>query len=154
MSGPVFLVIRVLLALALYAFLGWALWTLWQDLRRQSSQVTARQAPPITLVFEKEGEKRSIRFTTPVVLIGRDPASDCYLEDQTISAHHTRLSYHHGHWWVEDLRSTNGTYLNLEPVTEPLVLTSGDQLRCGQVGFQIILNDNEPSAEESSLPTS
>src|SRR5690554_1208744 len=144
MSGPVFLVIRVLLALALYAFLGWALWTLWQDLRRQSSQVTARQAPPITLVFEKEGEKRSIRFTTPVVLIGRDPASDCYLEDQTISAHHTRFSYHDMHRWVEDLRSTNGTYHTHEPVSERMELTCEDQQRCGHVGFQIILYVYEP----------
>ena len=79
--------------------------------------------------------------------MGRDPASDLYIEDKTISARHAKLSYHHGQWWVEDLRSTNGTFLNDEPVQEPLVLASGDRLRFGQVQWQVQAERQAASGE-------
>jgi pSer/pThr/pTyr-binding forkhead associated (FHA) protein len=141
MSGVVFLIVRILLALALYAFLGWALFTLWQDLRRQSRMLSASQAPAIVLALLKEGETHSYRFTQTEVMLGRDPACDLNLEDRTISAQHARLSYHHGQWWVEDLGSTNGTFLNQEVVEEPVVLTAGDELRFGQMAFQVQIEE-------------
>jgi pSer/pThr/pTyr-binding forkhead associated (FHA) protein len=59
------------------------------------------------------------------------------LDDPTVSNTHARLSYHHGQWWLEDLRSTNGTFLNDEAVASPLVVTDGDVVRCGQVQFTL-----------------
>lgn len=143
MSGPILLIIRFLLAAALYAFLGWALWTLWRDLRRGSEALVGPQAPLLSLILAGEEGDRPFRFTTPEVIIGRDPANDCPLEDKTISAQHARLSYHHGQWWVEDLGSRNGTFLNQEPVVEPLVVASGDRLRCGQVVLGISIGESD-----------
>ena len=140
MSGTILLALRLLLAALLYGFLGWALFVLWRDIIRQGRQATARQAPPIIL----RKETQSLHFNIPEVTIGRDPASTCILEDQTVSAHHARLFYRQGQWWVEDLRSTNGTYLNQEPVNTPLVLAHGDELRFGQVMMNILL---EPGAQ-------
>ena len=84
------------------------------------------------------------QFTALEAKLGRDPASDLVLEDKTISAQHARLTYHHRQWWIEDLRSTNGTYLNEEPVTAPIVLTDGDHLRLGGLVFQVQL-DSQPN---------
>jgi pSer/pThr/pTyr-binding forkhead associated (FHA) protein len=56
---------------------------------------------------------------------------DIPLPDETVSARHARLTYHHGQWWLEDLGSTNGTHLNDELLSVPTVLTSGDEIRCG-----------------------
>lgn len=137
MSGPVLLALRIALTVALYAFLGWALYTLWQDLRRQSKLLTSSQVPRLTLIHQVDGISKAFRYSTAEVTIGRDPACDFHLEDKTISAQHARLSYHHSQWWVEDLHSTNGTFLNQEPVSEPVVITAGDQLRCGQLIFEI-----------------
>ena len=81
------------------------------------------------------------RFTSSEVFIGRDPASECRLDDKTISVRHARLVYHHGQWWVEDLKSRNGTSLNGVPVSTPVVLTSGDQLQCGACTFSVILGE-------------
>jgi hypothetical protein len=147
MSGPILLILRIALALALYAFLGWALYTVWSDLKQQSRKLVSPHTPPLTVIVYAGSDTRSYRFTTPQVIIGRDPTSDCHLEDQTISAQHARLDYHHGQWWVEDLHSTNGTFLNQNPVSEPLVLTSGDQLRCGQLTLQIAMKE-APDLEE------
>lgn len=150
MSGEIILALRIALTATLYIFTGLALWTLWRDLNRQSKQLMAPQAPPLTLVYPQEnGQPRSERFTIASLTVGRDPASEVHLEDKTISAHHARLSYHHGQWWVEDLNSTNGTYLNQEPVVAPMVLTAGDLLRFGQVELQVSFSEQSQFESES-----
>ncbi len=131
MTGTVLLILRVLLAVLLYAFLAWALYTLWRDLRRQTELQTARQMRPIILDFEGIGQE--LRFTQLEVIIGRGHNCDVVLDDKTVSGRHARLAYHHGQWWLEDLISTNGTFLNSEPVSGAVVLTHGDKIRCGQV---------------------
>lgn len=153
MSAPILLALRIALVLLLYGFLGFALLVLWRDLRRQSRLVAAKKAPALILKKLVDGDAPARSFTNPEVTVGRDPASDFCLEDPTISAQHARLSYHHGQWWIEDLRSTNGTYLNQEPVVAPLVITSGDQLRFGQVALLINLEEGrtDPDNFEPSL---
>jgi pSer/pThr/pTyr-binding forkhead associated (FHA) protein len=141
MSGSILLVLRVILVMALYGFLAWALLTLWQELRSQSQILVPRTPPILTLLYQLEDETRSLRFQTPEITIGRDPASDFSVDDRTVSAQHARLCFRQGQWWVEDLNSTNGTYLNDEPVSAPLVVTSGDQVRCGQVSLDITVGE-------------
>lgn len=141
-SGFILLIIRLALALALYGFLGWAIFTLWRDLQRQGLLIAARQVPPVTLVQQPADGAPPRWFSIPEVTIGRDPANDCFLDDKTVSSTHARLTFHHRQWWVEDLGSTNGTFLNQEPVTTPLVVISGDELRCGQVEMTILIEEN------------
>lgn len=129
--------------MALYGFLAWALLVLWQDMRRQSQLLVVRQPPALTLLYQLEDETRSLRFAKAEVTVGRDPSCDFSVQDKTVSAQHARLSYRQGQWWVEDLQSTNGTYLNDEPVSSPLVVTSGDQVRCGQVILDIAVGEVE-----------
>lgn len=143
MSGPILLILRIALLLALYAFLAWALLTLWRDIKRQDEILAQQQAPPISLVPVPAQGLDSLHFSLSTISIGRDPFCDLPLDDKTVSASHAQLSYHHGHWWVEDLNSRNGTFLNDEPVSEQLVLTTGDELRCGQVAFTVSINRNK-----------
>lgn len=169
MSATILLILRLALTTTLYIFLGLALWILWQDLRQHSTTWASKQAPALILrtvastqaeIFTAEladGEAviaaeavastqaapsaAVYRFTSSEVFIGRDPASECRLDNKTISARHARLVYHHGQWWVEDLKSRNGTSLNGVPVSTPVVLTSGDQLQCGACTFSVILGE-------------
>lgn len=138
MSGPILLVLRLLLILVLYAFLSFAIYTLWKDLRQRVKKPVTSPNQPITLIGgETNGDLMTYQFVVDAIIIGRDPVSDLYLNDSTISAQHCKLTYHHGQWWVEDLQSTNGTYLNQEFVSEPFVVTDGDSLRCGRLNFTI-----------------
>ena len=136
MTGTVLLILRILLAILLYAFLGWALYTLWRDMRRQTTLQIERQVRPVILTFEGV---EALRFSQLEVIIGRSASCDVTLEDKTVSGRHARLAYHHGQWWLEDLASTNGTFLNGEPVSAAVVLTHGDLVRCGQVGGGIAM---------------
>jgi pSer/pThr/pTyr-binding forkhead associated (FHA) protein len=141
MSGQVVFLLRILMALSLYAFLGWAIWTLWRDLNQQSRQSSLGQAPKITL--ENPDSFGTFNFNKPEIVIGRDPSHDVTLNDKTVSTQHARLSYHHHQWWLEDLESTNGTFLNEEAVSTPVVMATGDQVRCGQVVFSVSIEDSQ-----------
>jgi pSer/pThr/pTyr-binding forkhead associated (FHA) protein len=137
MSGTVLLLLRLILTAALYTFLGYALLILWRDLQRQKEVLTSQQVPAIELLVAVNEATQAHQFNEPEVILGRDPLCDCTLQSETVSARHARLSYHHGQWWLEDLGSKNGTYLNSETVTEPTVVTKGDHFRCGEATLTI-----------------
>jgi pSer/pThr/pTyr-binding forkhead associated (FHA) protein len=140
MSGPVVLALRLLLAVSLYAFLGWAFINLWRDIRQQAALLASRRVPPISLTIERGAPAPQVRhFTQPEVTIGREPACECPVDDEAISARHARLSYHHNQWWLEDLDSTNGTLLNQEKLAMPTVIMSEDEFQCGGTRFVISL---------------
>jgi pSer/pThr/pTyr-binding forkhead associated (FHA) protein len=140
MSGPVVLVLRLLLTIGLYAFLVWAFLNLWRDIKLQSALLAVRRIPPISLTLILAGQVPHIRrFIQAEVTIGRDPTCECTVDDEAVSARHARLSYHHNQWWLEDMDSTNGTLLNLEKLTIPTVVISGDEFRCGGTHFTVSL---------------
>lgn len=152
MSGVILLALRVLITLAIYIFLIWALYTLWLDLR-YSSQLQRMHIPALILTRLDSPELTALRFSAPQIIIGRDTSCSCHVDDITISAQHARLSYHHAQWWVEDLESTNGTYLNDEPAKMPLVIATSDQLRCGQIVFSVTIVESETSPSEANQST-
>lgn len=148
MSGTLLLILRLVMAILLYGFLAWAVYVLWLDIKRQSALIDARSVPEITIIEDIDGEEKSCEYAVPELVIGRDQTCDLSLDDNTVSAEHARLSYHHLNWWVEDLGSRNGTLLNLEPVNTPAILVSGDELQLGRVSLKIkIKKEAEDSTE-------
>jgi pSer/pThr/pTyr-binding forkhead associated (FHA) protein len=141
MSGPILLVLRFLLAVCLYAFLAWAFLNLWHDIQQQSTLLATRRVPPISLTITRDDQPPQVRhFKQPEITIGRDPACECPLKEDTVSARHARLSHHHGQWWLEDLDSTNGTSLNQERLSTPTVVISGDRIGCGKTRLTVALS--------------
>jgi pSer/pThr/pTyr-binding forkhead associated (FHA) protein len=143
MIATLVLLLRFVLAIALYAFLGWALWTLLQELKQQGDKLATQKMPTMTLYFKIPEGKESIQnFAQSEIMIGRDTNCDLSMMDEALSAHHARLTYHHGQWWLEDLNSTNGTYLNHEMLMTPAVVITGDHFKCGNTVFDIRVEDN------------
>ncbi len=144
MSGPIVLGLRVILVLVLYMFLGWAFWTMWLDLRRSGLRAGGSKIRPIRLEVHFKEQALLFRvFSQAEVTLGRDPGCDVTIEDQAVSAHHARMSFHHGQWWLEDLGSTNGTKLNNSKLTTATVLASGDEIKCGKARIKINLGLEE-----------
>ena len=143
MSGLIVLAFRILLALALYGFLGWAFWTIWLDLKHTGSQAALQKIRTIRLESKKKGQAPFFRsFSQPEVILGRDQTCDITLADESVSAYHAKLSFHHGQWWLEDLGSTNGTRLNRFKLSTATVVTSGDEIKCGKARLTVNLGDN------------
>jgi pSer/pThr/pTyr-binding forkhead associated (FHA) protein len=136
-SAIILLVLRILGVVLIYAFLGVALYIIWKDIRTQGAVLAARQPTLITLVTEPDSPPLRKEFTCAEVILGRDAGCDFAINDQTVSSRHARLAYRQSQWWLEDLASTNGTLLNEENVTIPVVITNGDVLRLGQVGVKV-----------------
>lgn len=132
MTAILVLILRLLMALALYAFLARAIYTIWRDLRAQTTAIGSRSVPGIAITRLSAPSDPPTVFTSAEVIVGRDSSCEYVLLNDTVSSRHARLSYHHNQWWVEDMQSTNGTYLNDERVATPIVIISGDELRCGQ----------------------
>ena len=151
MSAPFLLALRAAMALSLYAFMVWAFLLLWRNLKTQSELLVIRKTPPLALTFASaDGMVVTRHFRNPEITLGRDPHCDVYLENDTVSAQHARLSYHHGQWWLEDLASTNGTTLNGDAVETPTIVVSNDDVQCGKAGLHIrfTLDDLSPNTRE------
>lgn len=152
MSGPIVLGLRILLILALYAFLGITLSTIWQDLKRTGQQTATHKIPAIRLEVQmKRRAPVSQIFSQPEISLGREPACDVTLDDATVSARHAKLSYHHRQWWIEDLNATNGTSLNNEKLTTATVLATGDEIQCGEARVTINLGGGAIAAPTQKL---
>lgn len=141
MSGVVFLILRILLVAMLFGFVGWSLYILWKDLRSQATAVQSRRAPALSLSITNTLDDQARTFTTTEVLIGRSPTASYSVRNETVSSNHARLVYRQNQWWVEDLRSTNGSFLNEERIYTPTVVMNGDDLRCGQVNIQVKIEE-------------
>ncbi|MBM6405911.1 FHA domain-containing protein [Phycicoccus sp. CSK15P-2] len=71
-------------------------------------------------------------------LIGRSPECALVLDDDYASGRHARIFQDdHGVWMVEDLRSTNGTYLGATRLTDPREVAVGSVLRIGQTSLEL-----------------
>jgi hypothetical protein len=140
----------------LYVFLMWVAWSALRDLRRgRGGVVESDHAPPpdATGMYDAASGPAELEFE-PRLLVDRaaghesgiaydlmDGATlgrgdvEIRLEDPFASSRHARIS-REGHVLViEDLGSTNGTYLNEEPLTGPQPLHPGDQVRIGDCEF-------------------
>lgn len=125
------LIMRVLLALLLYAFLALLLIFLWRDFRR--GEQSEESLPDAHLLVEVGPDPGKVFPLGRDNTLGRSAENDVRLPDETVSAQHARVSFGQGMWWIEDLGSRNGTLLNQSALEQPAVLSSGDRIDVGQV---------------------
>jgi pSer/pThr/pTyr-binding forkhead associated (FHA) protein len=76
----------------------------------------------------------------PETSIGSQANNDLVLRDRFISGHHARLRWDGVSWWVDDLNSTNGTFINRQRVAPgvPVGLTTGSVLEIGDLAFEML----------------
>lgn len=78
-----------------------------------------------------------IPLSTAQVTIGRAPDSTLVIEDDYASSRHARIYASEGSWLVEDLGSTNGTWIDRTRITSPTLLVVGAPLRVGRTTIQM-----------------
>lgn len=124
------LLIRALFVLLLYLFLAQLLVLLRRDL------VLAAQSGRARLVVLDAPAAALVPGTAFEVLsgdrIGRSPVVEVALGDEYASAEHARLVLRGGTWQIEDLGSTNGTFVNGHRLRRTQRLHPGDTLQIGR----------------------
>lgn len=86
-----------------------------------------------------EGPDAGSRFELPPgepQLIGRSSEALAF-SDKSISRRHAELTPGGGEWWLRDLRSRNGTFVNGAPVLDVVRLRDGDRVRCGDTVMRV-----------------
>jgi pSer/pThr/pTyr-binding forkhead associated (FHA) protein len=125
------LLLRYLLLALLFLFLYRAVRVMQEELRSSSGEPPA---PPATLVVEEAGggvQPGQVFVIAGEAVIGRSPEVQVVLPDAFTSHQHARLAVRGGRYWIEDLGSRNGTYLNGQRIEAPAPLTDGDRVRIG-----------------------
>ena len=90
-------------------------------------QFVMRSGPTPGATYSLEGDQ---------LTIGRDSSNDVAINDAEISRKHARLTFQGGKYVLEDLGSTNGTFVNGQRLAAPAVLKAGDVVSLGE---QIVL---------------
>jgi hypothetical protein len=84
---------------------------------------------------------RTPRLVLPVrtsVVVGRSRDCGCVLRDTSVSRRHALLRHVDGSWWLRDLGSTNGTYVNGSLVVEDVEVGPGDVVGFGAADYQLV----------------
>ena len=95
---------------------------------------------------------RRIPLLNTTYVVGRDSEAGLVVSRSSVSRQHARLfTDEHGAWWVEDLNSTNGTFVNEARVTRPLEMTDSDQVRFGDAIYKFLSGSNIESAYHEAI---
>lgn len=105
---------------------------------RPSKQKSGRRGTARTLALvEGSLAGTSINLGTAPITIGRSGDCTVIIDDDYASNHHARLSPQEGGWVIEDLGSTNGTYVQRTRVTGPMRVPVGTPIRIGKTVMEL-----------------
>ncbi|MBE6484788.1 MAG: FHA domain-containing protein [Actinomycetaceae bacterium] len=71
------------------------------------------------------------------IVVGRSPDSALVLDDTYSSSRHARIYHNDGQWWIEDLDSTNGTFVSGKRINAPTPLPPGASIVIGKTTMEL-----------------
>ena len=105
--------------------------------RRQPRQKAKKGSPTHVLVVDGANKGERAELAQAPILIGRGSDAAIRLDDDYVSTRHARIAASGEQWFVEDLGSTNGTYIGSARLTQPTTLALGTQVRIGKTLLEL-----------------
>ena len=139
-------ILRVAFLILLYIFLFSVVKVAWGGLRKAARARDDLVAPSSLVRLRvvsggQNGLAGQVFDLWSSATLGRAPDNTIVLPDASVSAHHAAARQDGGQWWVEDLRSTNGTAVNESWVRSPTPFYPGDVVRLGEVLLRLEVDD-------------
>lgn len=157
----VLLVVKFLLLGIIYLFIFRVFYLIIRDLRKisetSSGQRPIRRDSSGAELVVTESSDPGLRQGDAVYLgteirIGRGPQNDVRMADAFVSHDHTRIIFRQGQYFLEDLGSVNGTYINGVRVSDPTPLNHGDTIRIAGAIFKFVRWEYEVEQDISCGP--
>ncbi|WP_139979742.1 FHA domain-containing protein FhaB/FipA [Nocardioides litoris] len=106
---------------------------------RQPKQKASKRRGVPTRVVVTQGSSTgaTAALDQAPILIGRGSDAAIRLDDDYASTRHARIAASGDQWFVEDLGSTNGTYIGNVRITQPTTITMGTQVRIGKTVLEL-----------------
>ena len=105
--------------------------------RRAKPAKRPRGAPTHVAIVEGANEGETVSLDEAPILIGRGSDAAIRLDDDYVSTRHARIASSGDQWFVEDLGSTNGTYIGSHRLTQPTTLQLGSPVRIGKTTLEL-----------------
>jgi pSer/pThr/pTyr-binding forkhead associated (FHA) protein len=105
--------------------------------RKQPKPRSRKGVPTHVLVVEGSNAGERADLADAPILIGRGVDAAIRLDDDYVSTRHARIAASGDQWFVEDLGSTNGTYIGTVRLSQPTTLTLGTQVRIGKTILEL-----------------
>ena len=96
-----------------------------------------RGAPTHVAIVDGANAGEEISLDGAPLLIGRGADAAIRLDDDYVSTRHARIASSGDQWFVEDLGSTNGTYIGSQRLSQPTSLQLGSQIRIGKTTLEL-----------------
>ena len=106
----------------------------------------------LTSVDDAVVKKKYTLAKDPVVL-GRHPECDLHIDDGSVSRRHAQVVFRDGNYFVEDLDSRNGTFLNNQQVNQPTKLYDDSEIRICDITFVFRVSDQAAGTVRPPVPT-
>jgi pSer/pThr/pTyr-binding forkhead associated (FHA) protein/ABC-type multidrug transport system ATPase subunit len=109
---------------------------------------------PSLIVQKGLADEQVFNLNAPVLVIGRMAPADIILDNKVVSRQHARITLEEGQYYLEDLNSLNGTFVNGSQVKAKVSIKSGDLIHLGDqvvMVFQAALPESEPSSLEVTV---
>jgi hypothetical protein len=129
--------LRLSFLVLLYLFLYAVVRTLLRDLRAAAREPGAELGRLVVVASSGDPAPGGVFALDAVTTIGRDVNNTIVIDDPFASADHAALTFRARAWYVEDLGSTNGTFVNGSVVDGVAPLGFGDEVQVGQTRFRL-----------------
>jgi pSer/pThr/pTyr-binding forkhead associated (FHA) protein len=105
--------------------------------RKEKPPPKRRGSPSQVVVTSGSNSGATASLEQAPILIGRGTDAAIRLDDDYVSTRHARIAASGDQWFVEDLGSTNGTYIGTVRITQPTTITLGTQVRIGKTILEL-----------------